>query len=203
MPSGLSGDISFGASDQYEALLAALDAQGARVVLEVEPGFAPAGQLAGVVMAAYGQHACLVGFGINVTHSCVAAPSATARLSDSAAAYVVALVQAQYQTARLYLRAASANVLPQTARNGILFIDDQSGFPTRGEAIAAMQTWATTFSAGQVSFPVGAAADAAWWCQSSDVYAAATLVSALMQAPPANLAGIYWSANSLGQMFPT
>lgn len=203
VPSGLSGDIRFSTTDQFEALLTALDGLNAKVVLEVEPGDAPSGQLASLVMAAYGQHTSVIGFGINVAHSGVAAADAGATFSDDAAEYVLGLVQQSAAARQLYLRGSSISQMPTSMRSGVVFVDDAVSFAGQAAQLQSMQTWAAAFAPAQVAYTIGAAADAVWWCTEGNDHAAASLVAGLLAAPPANLAGVYWSADALAATFPT
>lgn len=202
-PADLSGNISFADTDSFEALLTALDALNAKVVLEVEPGYAPAGQLATVVMAAYGQHTSVVGFGINVAHNGVAQASDTASLSDAAADYVVGLVQTNNAAAQVYLRGSNTSMLPPTARDSLVFVDDANGFASQADQLTQMQSWASTYAPASVAYTIGAAADATWWCAGDNNHVAASLVAGLLSAPPSNLSAIFWSADSLSAVFPT
>jgi hypothetical protein len=156
--------ISFSDEDMHEEYLSWFDAHGIHVFLQVEPGFADVPTLIDLVLERYGDHPCVMGFGVdvewwgNVTEGGEGTPvsDATAMSWDS----LVGSYDAEYS---LFLKHWDAGFMPPSYRGDIIFVDDGQGYGSMDAYLEDMGEWAGAFYPSRVFFQYGYDSDRSWW----------------------------------------
>jgi hypothetical protein len=200
------GFINFSSSLSFEPLLDALDALGARVVVEIQPGYGDLTQVTTLVANNFKGHTSVVGIGIDVRHVNTAAATQSADLGDSDAKRLVQTIQQIQPSYQLYLKASSTSAMPSNAIAGIVFVAHQQGFTSQAAMVQGLQTWANAFAPAPVQFDIGVPTDPAWWCSGSSaaLMAQAPIAAVLGLSPvPSNLTGLSWQAESLAGIYPS
>ena len=162
--------------DVYESYLTAFDKAGYSVWLQVEPGDADLVELATEVMSHYSKHKCVKGFGIDVEwykyrYNAQKDEETSSKLSDEEAKKVVDAVKKIKSDYTVFVKHWDERWLPETYRNGLVFINDSQGFRSeRGRsALENMRDefadWAETFAPSPVMFQIGYKADKWIWSQ--------------------------------------
>jgi hypothetical protein len=194
-------NMAFAADDKHERYLAAFDAAGIKVFLQVEPEHADVGTLIDLVLARYKQHPCVVGFGVDVEwYQEDDNPGHGAKIDDSTAKAWEARVKAHKADYRLMLKHWDPLWMPPTYRGDIVFVDDSQGFAGLSEMVEELSSvWARTFAPNRVLFQVGYDADRPWWSALRDPPRA--IGEGLRARVPQDL-GIIWVDFTLKEVLP-
>lgn len=191
--------IRFTAEDGNEETLALFDRLGFECWLQVEPGNASVEELIDLVLARYGHHSCVVGFGVDVEwHRSVSKPEGEP-VSDALAARWLAAVRAHREDYRLFLKHWEIEKMPPTLRDGILFVDDSQMFPSVDAMTDEFAAWGRAFAPAPVAFQFGYPADEHWWGAFADP--SAELGRRILAATP-NTQGLYWVDFTVLEVFP-
>jgi hypothetical protein len=157
--------IEFDTVDQHEAYLTAFDQAGIKVFLQVEPANADMGTLIDLVLGRYGQHPCVIGFGVDVEwHREADNPSWGVKIDDSTAREWEAKVKSYNQDYRLFLKHWDRRWMPPNFRGEIIFVDDSQIFKRSEDMVSEfVNDWANYFYPSLVVFQVGYKSDKPWW----------------------------------------
>jgi hypothetical protein len=156
--------VSFSDEDLHEEYLSWFDGHGVSVLLQVEPGFADVPTLIDLVLERYGDHPCVMGFGVdvewwgNVTEGGEGTP-----VGDSTAMSWDSLVGSYDAGYDLFLKHWDAGFMPPSYRTGLIFVDDGQGYPDMDAYLEDMGEWAEEFYPSRVFFQYGYESDRPWW----------------------------------------
>lgn len=159
----------FEGMDYFESSLSYFDTTGIKVFVQVEPGFASITELVDVVMARYGIHACIVGFGVDmewyesVDWDDTNGEDHFSYISDADAQAWETKVKSYSSNYRLYLKHWRTDFMPPSYRGEIIFINDAQGFNNLSVLVNAFVQWADTYSPNPVMFQIGYEWDKSWW----------------------------------------
>jgi len=181
--------IQFTTQDLNEAALTRFDQGGVKVWLQVEPGDSPVDQLIRLVLQPYGQHACVIGVGVDVEWYHSTHDPQGIQVSDADAAAWLAEARAFNPDYRLFLKHWETGKMPPTLREGILFVDDSQQFQSLDQMVTEFTSWGQTFYPAPVAFQFGYPDDRAWWGSFADP--ANQIGQAILKKVP-NTAGLYW-----------
>lgn len=191
-------NIHFSSKDRNEAALTRFDEAGVRVWLQVEPGDALVEQLIDIILTRYGKHSCVIGVGVDVEwHHAYDKPGGQA-VSDAEALAWLAAARAHNPRYRLFLKHWELEMMPPTARQGILFVNDSQQFNSLDEMVAEFAEWGRHFAPGAVGFQFGYDADRKWWQTFGDPPRA--IGEAILARTP-NTQGLYWVDFTVLQVF--
>jgi len=142
--------------------LTVFDDKGIKVWLQVEPYSANIDQLIDTVLGNYGNHSCVLGFGIDLEWR---RPSSY--VTDDEAQRWVNKIKQYNPDFRLFLKHWLPEVMPPTVREGIVFIDDSQDFGSGGleSMVNEFKLWGENFSQTDVGFQIGYRSDEKWWSQ--------------------------------------
>lgn len=181
--------IAFGFDDENEAALDLFDKNGVKVWLQVEPGDADMLQLIDLVLDRYGHHPCVIGFGVDLEWHHSSNPDEGEGVTDEEAAQWLAAIRKHNPDYRLFLKHWLAEKMPETLRDGILFVNDSQGFESLDQMVADFSEWGETFSPAPVAFQYGYPADQKWWGNLADP--PGDIGNAILAKTP-NAQGFYW-----------
>lgn len=190
-------NIVFASSDANEAYLTAFDSAGIKVYLEVEPCSADMNQLIGLVLGRYGNHSCVIGFGVDCEWWHCADNHNGMPVTNAEAQAWEAEVKSFNSTYELFLKHFDVGNMPTSFRGNILFVDDTQGFSNLSSMISEFHSWADAF--GNVAFQIGYPADKSWWSRYSDPMK--TISDSILTALP-HCAGIFWVDFSIKYLYP-
>lgn len=201
--SALDGSkTEFDGDNGTEDLLTALDGiNGVSVVLELQPGTETLTTLATEVLKHFSGHPCVTGVGINLTQYGTSSLNIGSKsLSSTDATALVAAVQSVSATAQVHLRSYSRAFMPSSARAGLVFVLDASGFSGLADMKNDYSTWAGRFSQASVQFVTAASRDSSWACKlpggPGDLLSASLAISG-------NVSGVQWSQDTIAKLYPT
>jgi hypothetical protein len=198
-PGGGFDDVGFSGSDQSEEYLDWFDDHGLQVWLQVEPGDADIETLIDLVLDRYGHHPSVVGFGVDLEWYRWLSHSDGKEASDADARAWRAAVRAHDPSYTLFLKHWIAGRMPDTEREGLLFVDDGQGVSSLDALVSAFGGWAASFEDGAVGFQYGYEADRSWWSRLDDP--PGEIGQALLDAAP-NTQGLFWVDFTLDEVFP-
>ncbi len=162
---GATPNIQFAAEDRHESTLKAFDEAGVKVFLQVEPADAEVNTLIDLVMARYGHHPCVAGFGVDVEwHKEADNPKTGLKVDDALATQWEARVKARDSKHRLFLKHWDRLWMPPTYRGDLIFVSDSQQFTRVEDMVEEFSTyWAAHFAPNPVMFQVGYPVDRAVW----------------------------------------
>lgn len=185
--------------DENESILRLFDRLGYRVWLQVEPGNAPVEELIDLVLARYGHHPSVVGFGIDVEwYRSIDQPEGKAVTDEEARAWLTA-VRRHDPGYRLFLKHWEIEKMPPRMREGLFFIDDSQILPGLHEMVAEFAEWGRAFWPAPVGFQYGYESDRPWWSELEDP--ALEIGRQILGAVP-NARGLYWVDFTALEVFP-
>lgn len=161
--------MTFEGMDYFESSLSYFDTTGIKVFVQVEPGFASITELVDVVMARYGTHACIVGFGVDmewyesVDWDDTNGEDHFSYISDADAQAWETKVKSYSSNYRLYLKHWRTDFMPPSYRGDIIFINDAQGFNNLSVLVNAFVQWEDHYSPSPVMFQIGYEQDKSWW----------------------------------------
>lgn len=175
--------------------LTAFDDNGIKIWLQVEPFSADIDNLINETLGNYGHHPCVLGFGIDLEWR---RPSPN--VTDEEAQRWVNEIKQYNPDFKLFLKHFNQKVMPTTARQDIVFIDDSQGFAGGlTSMINEFKNWGANFSQTEVGFQIGYKWDEEWWSQLENPPRDIGL--ALIENIP-NCRYIYWTNETTSKVFP-
>jgi hypothetical protein len=187
------------AADRNEAVLDSFDRNGFRVWLQIEPGHARVEELIDLVLARYGHHPSVVGFGIDVEwYRSTTQPEGEAVTDEDARSWLAA-IRAHDPRYRLFLKHWEQTKLPPTVRDGIMFVDDSQILPSLGAMVAEFAEWGRSFAPAPVAFQFGYPSDRPWWSRLADP--PREIGEAILAAVP-NARALFWVDFTVNEVFP-
>ena len=189
----------FETRDINEDYLTTFDDNGIKIWLQVEPGFADISQLIDVVLGRYGHHPCVLGFGIDLEWRWGwPYTRETVPVTDAEANQWLNRTKSYNPNHRLFLKHWRTEVMPPTAREDIVFIDDGQDFDDLDSLVNAFKLWGENFSQRDVGYIVGYRSDLKWLSELENPPREIGL--ALIQNIP-NCRFVFWSQETILQVF--
>ena len=190
-PGGSSyADIVFSGRDANEAYLEQFDQNGLQVWLQVEPANADVGTVIDLVLARYGKHPCVIGFGIDVEwHRWSRRNTSGVAVSDAQAEAWSNRVRSFNPGFRLFMKHWLRSKMPPRYRRDLVFINDSQRFASLAQMRRDFSQWGRAFFPAAVGFQFGYPADRAWWKQLDDP--ALDIGQALLSSIP-NTSDLIW-----------
>lgn len=155
---------TFSETDKHEPFLNQFDANGIKVFLQIEPGFADVETAMNLVLNRYKHHPSVIGFGIDVEwFKNAKTDGSNAVVTDALAKAWEARVKSQNPKYRLFVKHFRKEDLPPTYRGDMVFVDDSQEFRSIEGFLAEYKDFADFFFPNTVMFQVGYRADKIWW----------------------------------------
>jgi hypothetical protein len=193
--------ITFAGSDKHEKFLDYFDAQGIKVWLQVEPGFADMNKVIDLVMQRYRHHPSVVGFGVDVEWFNPRGPDLNDPVTDDLAKRWEARVKSHGQNYTLFIKHFDQSSMPPTYRGQIVFVDDSQYFPDANSFVAEMKAWADRYYPNTVLYQIGYDSDKHWWSKEAKPIPK-TLATKLAAVTRQDF-GIAWVDFTLRAVLPT
>ncbi len=192
-------NIGFSDDDWHEETLNHFDDLGFEIYLQVEAGFADVPTLIDLVLSQYSHHPSVIGFGVDVEWHQSTEPDLGLHVNDEWAKAWIDQIRSYNPDYGLMLKHFAIDAMPETYREGILFVDDTQIFDSLDDCIQEEIWWGNYFWPAKVGFQYGYEEDQSWWGQLDDP--TADFTNALLDAVP-NTAGVYWVDFTLYDVFP-
>jgi hypothetical protein len=190
----------FEAEDANEDCLKAFDDNEIKVCLEVEPGFADVNQLINVVLERYGHHPCILGVAVDLEWRWNSPQTReTVPVTDDEANQWLSSIKSHNPNYKLFLIHWLTNVMPHTAREDIVFIDDAQDFNSLDSLVEDSKLWGRNFSRTDVGCIFGYRKDLDWLSKLENPPKDIGL--ALIQNIP-NCRFVFWSQETILEIFP-
>jgi len=158
------GLFTFAESDKHEPFLNQFDANGIKVFLQVEPGFADVDRCIDLVLKQYQHHPSVIGWGIDVEwFNNAKTDGPNAKATDQLAKDWEARVKSYNPKYRLFVKHFRQGDLPPAYRGDVVFVDDSQQFKTVDSFLAEYKEFAEFFYPNTVLFQIGYRADKTWW----------------------------------------
>ena len=158
--------IKYDDKDKFEKILTKFDEVGFNVWLQVEPGDNDLIELAEIVFKQYGHHTCVKGFGIDLEWWYRSDDGKGSKLSDKDAKKIVEYVRSINKEYTVFAKHWEIDYMPQTYRDGMIFVDDSQDFETMSNVKSEFKDWAKAFEDNPVFFQIGYEADEHLWVKS-------------------------------------
>ena len=167
-PSGYSDTsyIMYDSVDRFEKILTKFDEVGFNVWLQVEPGNNDLVKLATIVFKRYGHHSCIKGFGIDLEWWYTGETGSGKKLSDDDAKRIVDYVRSINPKYTVFAKHWDPKHMPNTYRDGMIFVDDSQGFESMASVKSEFKAWASKYPNNPVFFQIGYEADEHLWTKS-------------------------------------
>jgi len=190
--------VSFSDEDLHEEYLTWFDQHGIGVFLQVEPGFADVPTLVDLVMDRYGQHPCVLGFGVDVEwYGNVIEGGEGVPVGDSVASAWQSVVTARDPQYLLFLKHWDPAFMPPSCRGGIVFVCDGQGYADLEAYLDDMGAWAAAFAPYPVFFQYGYDSDRPWWEQMDFP---PTAIGEALAAQTGQDCGLFWVDFNLDEL---
>ena len=194
--------FNFADADKHEPFLSYFDANGIKVFLQIEPGFADVGKSIDLVLKQYKQHQCVLGWGIDVEWFQNAKTGSTnAIATDDLVKAWDARVKSHNPKYRIFVKHFRTADLPRTYRGDVVFVNDSQQFSDLDSFLKEYREFADFFYPNTVVYQVGYRADKKWW-GALDTPIPKTLGEKLA-AQTRQECGIVWVDFSLRDVLPT
>ena len=167
--------IKYDSKDKFESILTKFDDVGINVWLQVEPGDNDIIDLAKIVFKQYGHHTCVKGFGIDLEWWYRGDDGKGSKLSDDYAKKVVKYIRGINSKYTVFAKHWRTDFMPETYREGMVFVDDSQGFDTISDIKSSFKKWAKAFPDNPVFFQIGYRADEHLWVKSPVDFAKAII----------------------------
>jgi len=182
-------NVTFDDVDLFEPVFAAFDGAGIKVWLQVEPASCDVPMLIDLVMRRYGQHASVIGFGVDVEWYRKDLARYGKPVTDAEAQAWLTRTRSYNSAYEVFLKHWLIEKMPPTARTGLVFIDDSQGHGSMANLVAEFSRWGQAFAPAPVGFQYGYQSDKTWW--SGLTNPPATIGQALLQSIP-NTRDLVW-----------
>jgi len=192
-------NIVFTDTDQNELILDRFDQEGISVWLQVEPANADMLDLIDLILNRYKHHPSVIGFGIDVEwHRWSLENMEGAGVNDPEASRWLAAVKVHNPKYKLFLKHWLSDKMPQTVRQGLVFLDDSQMFSSLSHMQEEFASWGRHFYPAEVAFQYGYGSDRAIW--QSFKNPARELTTLLMKIP--NAKEFYWVDFTMRELWP-
>jgi hypothetical protein len=199
VPAGGDPLITGMAEDLSEPVLQLFDKLGYRVWLQTEPGWAPVDKAFHVMLDRYGRHPCVIGVGVDIEWHRSNNPDLGDPVTDEMARTWLAAARSHNPAYRMFLKHFREDVMPPTARDGIMFVDDSQIFKSSDDMIEEFAKWGRTFAPSPVGFQYGYRTDKPWWGLMKDPVK--EIGDRILAATP-NAETLIWVDFSVQDVFP-
>ncbi len=189
---GMDQDIS-------EPVLQLFDKLGYNVWLQTEPGWAPVDKAFHVMLEHYGHHKSVVGVGVDIEWHRSNSPDLGDPVTDEMAKTWLAAARSHNPAYRMFLKHFRETVMPPTAREGIMFVDDSQIFKSMDEMVDEFAKWGKTFAPAPVAFQYGYQTDKPWWSRLKDPVK--EIGDRILAVTP-NTEALIWVDFSIQDVFP-
>jgi hypothetical protein len=155
---------TFADTDKHEPFLSYFDANGIKVFLQIEPGFADVNKSMDLVLNRYKHHPSVIGFGIDIewfNNAKTDAPNGLA--TDALVKGWEANVKSHNPKYRLFVKHFRKGDLPPSYRGDVVFVNDSQQIASLDEFIAEYKDFADFFYPNTVMFQIGYRSDKVWW----------------------------------------
>ncbi len=155
---------NFAEVDKHEPYLSLFDANGIKVFLQIEPGFADVGKCIDLVLRQYKHHPCVLGWGIDVEwfrNARTGMDNAVA--TDDLVKAWDARVKSYNPKYRIFVKHFRTADLPPTYRGDVVFVDDSQQFTGLDGFLKEFKEFADFFYPNTVLYQIGYRADKKWW----------------------------------------
>lgn len=186
-------------TDENEAVLDLFDRNGVRVWLQAEPGHAPVEELIHIILARYGHHPSVIGFGVDVEWFESTERPEGRPVTDAEATAWLRAVRSHGPDYRLFLKHWEIEKMPPTVREGLFFIDDSQILPSLEAMVDEFAEWGRAFAPAPVGFQYGYPSDRPWWSRLDDP--PRDVGRAILDRVP-NTEGLYWVDFTVLDLFP-
>jgi hypothetical protein len=120
-------------------------------------------------------------------------------VSDADAARWVTLARSFNPSYTVFLKHYDPNYLPQTYRDGIVFVDDSENVGSATNLMNDFKAFAQRFSPAPLAFQFGYPSDKSWWSAYADP--PKTIGDMILNAIP-NTVGLFWVDFSMPDIWP-
>ncbi|MCX6574031.1 MAG: hypothetical protein NTX99_08565, partial [Candidatus Aminicenantes bacterium] len=199
VPPGGDPLITGMAEDLSEPVLELFDKLGYRVWLQTEPGWAPVDKAFHVMLDRYGRHPCVIGVGVDIEWHRSNNPDLGDPVTDEMARTWLAAARSHNPAYRMFLKHFREDVMPPTARDGIMFVDDSQIFKSSDDMIEEFAKWGRTFAPAPVGFQYGYPSDRPWWSLMKDPVK--EIGDRILAATP-NTEALIWVDFAVQDVFP-
>ncbi|MBA7502948.1 hypothetical protein ES706_01553 [subsurface metagenome] len=155
--------IIFDNTDLHEPYLDYFDTHGIKVWLQIEPGLADVPTLIDLVLNRYGNHSCVVGFGVDVEWHKQTVNDWGIPVTDDNAQAWEAKVKSHNSYYTLFLKHFWWTWMPPTYRGSIIFVNDSQGFGNLSRMVSEFEDWGARYYPNVVMYQYGYEADKKWW----------------------------------------
>ena len=157
--------ITYNSKDLFEKILTKFDEEGFNVWLQVDPGKADLIELAEITFKQYGHHTCVKGFGVDLEWWKVNEEKEGhgSKISDDDAKKLVKKVRSINPNYTVFTKHWDAKYMPETYRDGMIFVDDSQDLHTLSNAKSEFKEWAEKFKDNPVFFQIGYKDDEHLW----------------------------------------
>ena len=166
-PKGYSetSTIKFNSKDIFEKILTVFDEEGMNVWLQVDPGKNDLVKLAEITFKQYGHHSCVKGFGVDLEwwKNYEEEEGHGSKIPDKDAEALVKYVRSINSKYTVFTKHWEAKYMPDTYRDGMIFIDDSQGLHSISNAQKEFKKFAEAFKDNPVFFQIGYNADKDLW----------------------------------------
>ena len=192
--------LYFSTRDKFEEDFTAFDAAGIQVWLQVESSNCDVSMLIDVVMKAYGDHPCVIGFGVDAEWYYSDSFEDGKVISDVDAETWMTAVKNYNPNYKLFLKHWLTSHMPTSYWDeGLVFIDDSQDFSSMEAMIAEFTAWGSYFSQAKVGFQYGYNADQRWWNSLQDP--PATIGNEILSRVP-NASDLFWVDFTAHEIWP-
>ena len=160
--------ISYSSEDIFEKILTRFDEEGFNVWLQVDPGKSDLIKLAEITFVQYGHHTCVKGFGVDLEWWKVNEEKEGhgSKLPDEYAEKLVKKVRQINPKYTVFAKHWDSDYMPETYRDGMIFVDDSQDLHTIANAKEEFREWAEKFKNNPVFFQIGYQDDEHLWIKS-------------------------------------
>lgn len=156
--------FTFSDTDKHEPYLSHFDANGIKVFLQIEPGFADVNKAIDLVLNRYKHHPSVIGFGIDIEwfqNAKTDAPNGLA--TDALVKAWEARMKSHNPRYRFFVKHFRTADLPPSYRGDMVFVNDSQQFGNLESFLKEYKEFADFFYPNTVVFQVGYRADKTWW----------------------------------------
>ena len=198
-PGGAFSKVVFHNTDDNAGALDWFDTNGLSVWLQVEPGDADVSTLIELVLDRYGDHASVIGVGVDVEWFRWLANTDGKAVSDEEAQAWSEKARSYDSQYTVFLKHWLTGKMPPSYREGLVFVDDSQDFDSLSSLVAEFADWGDWFAPSPVMFQFGYEADRAWWSDLTDP--PDEIGHAILNAV-ANTRGLFWVDFTIEEVFP-